>query len=207
MASTRGGGPRQRDASSKIASAKPCQVTAPAPAKWYVPQAALPFADALRDLRDRAGDVRRAGRGADLVGDDPQHRALSGEAQHRLDEIVPVRAVDPGGAQDNVLAQRLAHGALAGLLARAVNPQRIDRIVLSVGAALGAVEDIIGRDMDQRNAGFAARRRDIGRSDAIGGPSGIGLALGAVHRRIGGGVDDDVRADVGDCREHRLTAA
>ena len=53
-----------------------------------------------------------------------------------------------------MLAQRRAHGALAGLLARAVNPERIDRIVLPIGAALGAVEDIIGRDMDQRNAGI-----------------------------------------------------
>ena len=34
IASTSGGGPRHGAASAKIASAKPCQVTAPAPVKW-----------------------------------------------------------------------------------------------------------------------------------------------------------------------------
>ena len=73
-----------------------------------------------------------------------------------------------------------------------VDPERRHRVVLAVGAALGAVEHVIGRDVDQRNAGLGAGGGEIGRAGAVAGPGRLGLALGAVDRGVGGGVDDDV---------------
>ena len=67
------------------------------------------------------------------------------------------------------------------------------RVVFSVGAALGAVEDVIGRVMHQQGVqppGFL--RQDAGRR-GVDGQRQLGLRFGAVHGRIGGGIDDDLR--------------
>ena len=50
-------------------------------------------------------------------------------------------------------------------LAAAIDAERRDRIVFDVGAGLGAVEHVVGRDMHQRDAALAARR-----SARIAGP-------------------------------------
>ena len=79
-----------------------------------------------------------------------------------LHEIAAVRAVDPGRAQDHMARARLAHRPLAGLLAGAVDIERRHRVVLDVGAALGAVEHVVGRDVDQRQPARGAGRGQRG---------------------------------------------
>ena len=88
--------------------------------------------------------------------------------------------------------RRGTDGALARLLAGAIDRGGIDGILLDIGAALAAVEDIVGRDMDQGRpdglAGLGQRRRPI----AIDGEGELGLALGLVDGGIGGGVDHQI---------------
>ena len=98
--------------------------------------------------------------------------------------------------------RRRADGALARLLAGAIDRGGIDGILLDIGAALAAVEDIVGRDMDQGRAdglaGFGQGRRPV----AIDGEGELGLALGLVDGGVGGGVDHQI----GLLGDHRFTA-
>ena len=55
-----------------------------------------PIGQVACDGEDRIGDVERAGRASRLIGDDADLVARLGEVQHRLDEILAERAVDPG---------------------------------------------------------------------------------------------------------------
>ena len=50
---------------------------------------------------------------------------------------------------------------LARRLARAVDAERRDRVVLAVRPRLRAVEHVVGRDVEQRNAALGARAREM----------------------------------------------
>ena len=89
----------------------------------------------LRDGEDRLGKIAGRGRPAGLVVDDAKLVALGAEPEHGLDEIGAERAIDPGRAQDQVLAVGGADGALAGLLAPRIGALRIDLVLLVVGNA------------------------------------------------------------------------
>src|SRR5215469_4099009 len=83
--------------------------------------------------------------------------------------------------------------ALTGLLAAAIDVERVDRIVLKVWCRLAPVEDIIGRKMNERRRRFTAYLRNICRSGAIDRPGHFDLAFGAVDRGVGREIDDEVR--------------
>ena len=85
-----------------------------------------------------------------LVVDDAKLVALGAEPEHGLDEIGAERTIDPGCAQDQVLAVARADGALAGFLAARIGALRIDLVLLVVGNAGRAVEHIVGGDVDER---------------------------------------------------------
>ena len=58
----------------------------------------------LGDLDERGREVAGEGGAADLVGDDVDLVAVLGELEHGRDEVLAVRAEQPGGADDRVLA-------------------------------------------------------------------------------------------------------
>src|SRR5713226_4281824 len=91
-----------------------------------------------------------AGRGRTtlLIRDDAQTGPFGPEPQHCLDEICAMRAVYPGGAQDDVMSDSCPHRALAGFLAAPIDAQRVDRILLPVGSELAPVEDVIRRQVN-----------------------------------------------------------
>ena len=73
---------------------------------------------------------------------------------------------------------------LARELGRAIDAVRAGRVVLDIGAWLGAVEDVVGRDMDQgerrrRAAAAATRPAPV----AIDGEGGVGARLRPCRRR------------------------
>src|SRR5262245_10236805 len=65
------------------------------------------------------------------------------------------------------------------------------RILLGVGPAGGAVEDIIGREVDQSSVHLPAGEREIAHAEGIGEESGLRLALSDIDLVIGGGVEND----------------
>lgn len=105
-----------------------------------------------RRMQDRVGDVERGCRIAPLIGDDRDLVAVTGQPQHRLDEVLAEGAVDPGRAQDEVARVGRRHGRFAGELGGAVDAERRGRVGFDIGAVPGAVEDIVGRQVDDGNA-------------------------------------------------------
>jgi hypothetical protein len=99
------------------------------------------------------------------------------------------RAIDPGGAQDHVLAQRSPHRLLAGGLGAPVNAERRDRIVFQVGRLLAAVEYVVGGNVHQRNGGRRAGAGKHAGADLVSLPRGLDLALGLIDLGVGCGID------------------
>src|SRR5690554_773292 len=82
-----------------------------------------------RDLCDQAG---RSG-SADLVADYLQRFTLAAEAQHGLHEVVAAGAVDPAGAEDQVLTTALLDGFVTFELGLAVNAKRAGGVAFMPG--------------------------------------------------------------------------
>ena len=76
--------------------------------------------------------------------------------QHGAHEVPAGRRIHPGGAQHDGARAGVQHRCLAGELARAVDALRRHGVGLDVGLALGAIEHIVGRDVDQWDAGRRA---------------------------------------------------
>ena len=81
-----------------------------------------------------------------------------GEAQHRLDEVAAADAEQPGGADDEVALVGGGDRLLAGELGAAVGRERRRLVALHVGRALGAVEDVVGGDVDEHGRRLLRRR-------------------------------------------------
>ncbi len=166
-------------ASAKIASANSAQVHSPG--RREVVDAERPPGDLLRGRREVAG----VGRAAALVVDDGDLVALGAEAQHRPDEVVADRPEEPRGAHD---PGPLAGRRLAVELRAAVGAERMGRVGLEVGLALGAVEDVVAREVDERRA----ERGDVLRPADVRRRRTLRVVLGAVDVGPGGGVQDEL---------------
>ena len=107
------------------------------------------------------------------------------------DEIRAERAVDPGRAQDRHARIGRGDRAFAGEFRAAIGADRRRGIVLAIGAVERAVEDIIGRELDERNASAAPPPRATAPAPSrIDRHRELGLGFGLVDGGIGGGVDD-----------------
>ncbi len=142
------------------------------------------------DGGQRRREIGGRGRAAVLVVHHAQPVPLGREPQHRLDEVAPVRAHDPGGADDGMARVGAAHRHLAGRLAGAVDALRVHRRIGSVEALARTVEHVVGRDMDERDLPLVRLGGKESRCQGIQPPRGRDLALGPVHRGVGGRVDD-----------------
>ena len=146
-------------------------------------------------VEDGPGHVAREGQAAQLVVND---RDLPepvigvgdavGQALHGLHEVAAL-ADDPAGAHD-VVARAPGHGDVAGGLGLAVDGQRAEGLVLVMHLG-GAVEDVVGGDVHERDAVLGAGAGEQRRPGRVGLPGG-GAALGGlrpVDRRVGAAVD------------------
>lgn len=150
----------------------------------------------FQHVEDGSRHVAREGQTAQLVvhdGDllEPVLRVgdAVGQALHGLDEVMPL-ADDPGAAHD-VVARAPGHGDVAGGLGLAVDGQRAEGLVLGVDLG-GAVEDVVGGDVDQRDPVRGAGAGEQRRAGGVGLPGGHAAlgGLGPVDRGIGAAVDD-----------------
>ena len=146
-------------------------------------------------VEDGLGHVAREGQAAQLVVDHGDLRKLFvrvgdtvGQALHGLDEVVPL-ADDPGAAHD-VVARAPGHGDVAGGLGLAVDGQRAEGLVLGMHLG-GAVEDVVGGHVDERDAVLGAGAGEQRGAGGVGLP-GDGSALGGlgfIDRGVGAAVD------------------
>ena len=150
---------------------------------------------ALQHVEDGGGHVAREGQAAQLVvndGDLLQGVVRGGAAvrehAHGLDEVVPL-ADDPGAAHD-VVARAAGHGDVAGGLGLAVDGQRAEGLLLGMDLS-GAVEDVVGGHVDERDPVPGAGAGEKGGAGRVGLP-GDDTALGGlrfIHGRVGAAVD------------------
>ena len=146
-------------------------------------------------VEDGLGHVAREGQAAQLVvdhGDLPKPVLgvgdAVGQALHGLDEVAAL-ADDPAGAHD-VVARAAGHGDVAGGLGLAVDGKRAEGLILCVHLG-GAVEDVVGGHVDERDAVLGAGAGQKRRPGRVGLPGG-GTALGGlrfINGRVGAAVD------------------
>ena len=146
-------------------------------------------------VEDGLGHIAREGQAAQLVVDhgDLREPVLGvcdavGQRLHGLDEVAAL-ADDPGAAHD-VVARAAGHGDVAGGLGLAVDGQRAEGLLL-VMHLRGAVEDVVGGDVDQGDAVPGAGACEKRRPGRVGLP-GDGAALGGlrfIHGGVGAAVD------------------
>ena len=92
--------------------------------------------------------------------------------------------------------------ALALELRGAVDRERVRLVLLAVGPPLGAVEDVVGRDVDEPRAHLARGPRERAGSERVHREGALGLGFGGVHPVPGRGVEHHVGAHAGDERQH-----
>jgi len=149
---------------------------------------------------DEIGHVDGPRRLADFVGHTAQRLALFGQVAHGPGEALPVGAVQPGGADDEIVVGVAADGPFAGGLGAAVRALRIEQPVLRVGARRLPAEHVVGGDVDETRADRRAAPGQDLRAGGVDREGDVLLRLGGVHGRECGGVDDhvDVPDDLGD---------
>ena len=174
--------------SSNVASARSSHEQRPPPATCRTPVGA-----ALGDLDERGREVAGVRRAADLVVDDGDLVALGAEPQHRVDEVAAVRAEQPRGADDRGAAARPRRRRARRRASSARRPSAARSAASSAyGSARVAVEDVVGRDVDDERAGLGRRGATLpAPAPLIGGRRGL-VGLGAVDVGPGGAVDHRV---------------
>ena len=147
-------------------------------------------------MEDSGGHVAREGQAAQLVVHDGDLLEpvigvgdAVGQALHGLDEVVAL-ADDPGAAHD-VVARAPGHGDVACSLGLAVDGKRAEGLVLGMDLR-GAVEDVVGGHVDERDAALGAGAGEERRPGGVGLPgdrAALG-GLGFIDRGVGAAVDD-----------------
>ena len=102
--------------------------------------------------------------------------------------------IDPTGAQDQVLAACSRNRLLARQLALAVDTQWVRRVAFGVRGRFGAVEHVVGRVVNQRDAQRLGLFGEDAGGDGIDGERSVRLALGQIDGGVGRSVDDQSRA-------------
>jgi len=150
------------------------------------------------DVGGHLGEVAAPCGSAVLVADYAQVFAFAGEFQDGQEEVFAACSVDPTGPEDQVSGAGLGQGLLSGELACAVDADWIGGIGLDVGFGAGAVEDVVGGEVDYTRAdggGFFADNAD---SVAVDGVGEVGLGFGFIDRGVGCGVHDPSGAEGAD---------
>ena len=141
---------------------------------------------------------------AALVVDHAQPLAGARFGGDRQEEVFAARPVHPARAQDEMPASGCLHGALAGELAAPVDAVRIGCVVLDVGGAFRAVEDIVGRVVHQQGPETLRLRGKHARRDAVDEHREPGLGFGLVDGGVRGRVHDEVRLRLAHHAPHRV---
>src|SRR5580704_17487815 len=101
--------------------------------------------------------------------------AFAGELQYGQEEVLSGCSVDPAGAEDQVSCAGLGQGLLSGELACAVEADWVCGIGLDVGGGTGAVEDVVGGEVDYACADGRGSFADGADCVAVEGVGGVRL--------------------------------
>ena len=149
----------------------------------------------LDDRKDGHSQICSGRRRPALVFHNPHHGLLVGQPQHGTHEIIAVGTVDPRGAYHGGARTGLEHRCFARKFRRAINILRRRNVVFAIRRPFASVENVVGRDLDERDATSCCPGGKQHRSIAINRKRAFRLRLGAIHRRIGRCIDDCRRFD------------
>ena len=153
---------------------------------------------------DGVRQVARPRRLSDLVGHDVEGVTVLGELQHRRDEVASVRSVEPCRAHDERVGVRGTNGPFSGRLGASVGRLRGLRVLDIVRFLGAAVEDVVGRDVDELGIRGLRGSSDVERTRPIECERRGLVALSGIDGRVRSTVDDDVRRVIADDALHRL---
>ena len=105
-------------------------------------------------------------------------------------------AVQPGGSQNDEFVRILGDRFFASEFGLTVPGERVRFVVLQVRSRTWtcAVEDVVGRDVNQKGADPARGSGQGHGADSVGLPGGVPARLAVVHGSKSGAVNDDVWA-------------
>ena len=149
-------------------------------------------------LDELGGQVAGEGGVPHLVVDKGHLVALGGHPQHRLDHVVAVSAAHPRGARNR---PRRIDLPFATELGATVYRARCRGVPLDIGARLGAVEHVVGRDVHHVRSDSTGPIRDEAGGERVDVVGDLGLHLALVHGGEGRTVQDQIRAPLGDDTE------
>ena len=129
------------------------------------------------------------------------------QPQHQFNKVAARRVKAAGtiysrGSDNQRLIQVGARVVFARQLGDRVGAQRPGRVLLGVGAAGHAVENVIGRKMHQLGVRLAAGNGQIANRQSVHQVGGLRLLLGDIHLIVGGRVQHDSRIAFGDAALH-----
>ena len=141
---------------------------------------------------DLVGDIDRPGGLPPLVGDDIDERPLGFQADHRPDEIGPVRPVQPGGPHHIPgLGKEPEDGLLPGQFGAPVGGARRGVVILRVGSNAIPAEHVVGGHVHQPGAAGRARGGDVLRASPVDQEGLVLASLGIIDGGPGRAVHDD----------------
>ena len=100
------------------------------------------------DVNYSAGQMCGIGGCTYLVAHDIDLRSCSCEAEHCLEEVFTIGAIEPRGANDNMIAPAAQYGLFACQLCTTIYTGGVCRMLFVVGGVVSiATKDIVGRDV------------------------------------------------------------
>ena len=148
------------------------------------------FGGEFDEVGDNVSKVARPGGAAALVVDYFEFVFFGHEAEHGVDEVVAVAAVEPGGADDPGTRVCRKGFGFAVAFGASVDAGRVGRVVLAVGAAAVAVEDVVGGNVEEFGADVGGQACDVRRTCNVKFGAEFGVVFGFVDGGVGGAVDD-----------------
>ena len=156
------------------------------------------------DLHKGMGDVRRIAGTTVLVCHDADLGAILGQPQHGAHEVLAVGRINPGRPKHEVVGRSAGDPPFALQLGAPVGGDRSGGVGFEVGCALGPVEDVIGRQVQDRRTQFPRDRRQDAGTFGVEAKRGVRFALGLVDGRVGRSRYDGVGVDGPQRRGDRL---
>ena len=142
---------------------------------------------------ERCGDVQRVGRGGKFVGDSVDFPIFLCSLDDSVDKTRSVRSEHPGDAHDEVPIFHGEHILLSSQLRFAVDADRLRFIFFDVRCAFLSLEDIVGAEVNQLRAFFAANPRKNARHFGVNQKGAIPLGLAKIDISECGSIDQHIQ--------------
>ncbi len=155
----------------------------------------------LHQVDGAGGQQRSEGGRGHVVFHYPYGVRGSREAEHQFDEVAAggrqsTGSEDAGSADHEGTVEISLRVEFAGELGNCVGAEGVRQILLDIGMPGGAIEHVIGGEVDQLGVDLPARESQVAHRQRVHQKGGLRLLFGDVHLVIRRGVEDHLRVIV-----------